>query len=384
MTAYITFESAGTFNDTDIAGYNAKTFVKDAVVGVVEGDGEIIASYVASSVKGSISAYSTANSTYTLGGTKYTMTGSVDDEIAGKVDFDNGNYKLYLDPNGYVIKTEVVEGSVAIGDVFHIASVWTEESQAYGETTTTFYAQVVYLDGTVKEIELAKAAGVVSEDTDAKKVSEKIEQITDDEVFFTDSKTDVAGTDDVSVALSAWDNSDTDYKIGSIDFSADDKIKTDATKVGSYYVNSDTVYVVVENSGSKLDVTTKTGGLSFTAADSDVANVIYTTENGSKVASYVVIITDEYNAAETGDYFYVVDKNDYVTVSGGKEYTVYDMNGKKTTVVIDKDETVADETFYTYTEKDGVYSDLKPVESQKDNAVYSSYYGDLLTTSAFC
>ena len=383
VTAYITFESAGTFNDTDIAGYNAKTFVKDAVVGMVEGDDEIIASYVASSVKGSISAYSTANSTYTLDGTKYTMTGSVDDEIDGKVDFDNGNYKLYLDPNGYVIKTEVVEGSVAIGDVFHIASVWTEDSQAYGETTTTFYAQVVYLDGTVKEIELAKAAGVVSEDTDAKKVSEKIEQITDDEVFFTDSKTDVAGTDDVSVALSAWDNSDTDYKIGSIDFSVDDKIKTDATKVGSYYVNSDTVYVVVENSGSKLDVTTKTGGLSFTAADSDVANVIYTTENGSKVASYVVIITDEYNAAETGDYFYVMDKNDYVTVSGGKEYTVYDMNGKKTTVVIDKDETVADETFYTYTEKDGVYSDLNPVEGQKDKAVYSSYYGDLLTTTAF-
>ena len=392
VTAYITFETAGTFNNTDIAGYNADTYEKDAVVALVEGtndDGDTVikASYVCKSVEGAISAFSSTNRTYTMDGTKYTMTGTAADEINGKVDFKEGTYKLYLDANGYVIKTEVVEGAVAIGDVFYIASTWTEESKAYNETTTTFFAQVVYLDGTVKEIELAKAAGDIGDTSDdADKVKAAIDTLKASGKFFTDAKTDVEDTDDVSVTLSDWDNSDTDYSVDdTIAFTGADseKIKTDDTKVQGYYVNKDTTYVVVEGTGSKLAVTTKTGGLSFTPASGDEAYVIYTTENGSKVASYIVIKAAKYKGAETGDYFYIVDKTDFVNVDGGKQYTAYDMAGKEITIVIDKNETVNDETFYTYVEKDGVYSDLQAVDGQIDKATYTSYYGDLLTTSAF-
>ena len=174
VSAYITFENAGTFNDTDIAGYNASTYEEDAVVAIIEGTGdysdEIIASYIPESVEGAISAYT--NTSYTIGGTKYTKAGSIDDEVNNKVDFDEGNYRLYLDANGYVLKSEVVEGSATIRDVFYLQTVDTKNNTIYwvdteivrGTTTNIYYVQAVSLDGTVQELEVARAEDGVARD----------------------------------------------------------------------------------------------------------------------------------------------------------------------------------------------------------------------------
>ena len=382
VTAYITFDKAGTFNNTDIAGYNADTYVEDAVVALVEGTGdykdEIIGSYVAETVEGAITAYT--STTYTIDGTKYTMTKSADDEIAQKVDFKEGSYKLYLDNNGYVIKTEVVEGTSTIGDAFYLVTTWMETSKAYNETTYTYYAQIVHLDGTVEEIEIAS----VDNNSDKGAVDTYLEGLSG--AFYTDTKTETSKDSDVFVKLAAWDSGD-DYDVAAVDFNDGDKIKTDDKKLGSYYLNDKTVYVVVEGNGSKLSVTTKTGSVSFTATDDDdAAQVIYSTENGSKVANYVVITTGDFAAAETGEYIYVAADTKGSNVSGGFAYTVYDMEGNEVEIV-EKDATKAPAAgFYTYSvDEDDLYtlSDKITDSTVVADATYTSYYGDLLTSSKF-
>ena len=378
VTAYITFDNAGTFNNTDIAGYNADTYVEDAVVAIVEDGDEIIGSYVCEAVEGAITAYT--STTYTIDGTKYTMTKSADDEIAQKVDFKEGVYKLYLDNNGYVIKTEVVEGTSTIGDAFFVVTTWVEKTTAYNEETYTYYAQIVHLDGTVEEIEIATAEGTAESNA----VKGYLDGLKGTTVFYTDTKHEV--NKDVSVKLAAWDSGD-DYDVAAIDFNDGDKIKTDDKKLGSYYLNDKTVYVVVEGNGSKLSVTTKTGSVSFTATDDDdAAQVIYSTENGSKVANYVVITTGDFAAAETGEYIYVAADTKGSNVSGGFAYTVYDMEGNEVEIV-EKDATKAPAAgFYTYSvDEDDLYtlSDKITDSTVVADATYTSYYGDLLTSSKF-
>ncbi|OUN06781.1 S-layer homology domain-containing protein [Flavonifractor sp. An9] len=383
VTAYITFDKAGPFNNTDIAGYNADTYVKDAVVALVVGAGdhknEVIGSYVAESVEGAITAYTTTS--YTIGGTKYTMAGVVDDEIAQKVDFKEGSYKLYLDNNGYVIKTEVVEGTSTIGDAFFVVTTWVEKTTAYNEETYTYYAQIVHLDGTVEEIEIATAEGTTERDA----VKGYLDGLKGTTVFYTDTKHEV--NKDVSVKLSAWDSGD-DYKVGAVDFDKADKIKADDKKLkDTYYLTDKTVYVVVEGNGSKLSVTSKTGGVSFTAtSNDDAAQVIYSMENGSKVANYVVITTGDFAAAETGDYIYVAADTKGSNVSGGFAYTVYDMEGNEVEIV-EKDATKAPAAgFYTYSvDEDDLYtlSDKITDSTVVTDATYTSYLGDLLTSSKF-
>ena len=383
VTAYITFDKAGRFNNTDIAGYNADTYVKDAVVALVVGAGdhknEVIGSYVAESVEGAITAYTTTS--YTIGGTKYTMAGVVDDEIAQKVDFKEGSYKLYLDSNGYVIKTEVVEGTSTIGDAFFVATIWNELTTAYNEKTYTYYAQIVHLDGTVEEIEIASVKSTEKDAVDTYLAGLK------GTAFYTDTKTETSKDSDVFVKLAAWDSGD-DYKVGAVDFDKADKIKADDKKLkDTYYLTDKTVYVVVEGNGSKLSVTSKTGGVSFTAtSNDDAAQVIYSMENGSKVANYVVITTGDFAAAETGDYIYVAADTKGSNVAGGFAYTVYGMDGKEIEIV-EKDATKAPAAgFYTYSvDEDNLYTlgDKITDSTVVTDATYTSYLGDLLTSSKF-
>ena len=60
----------GTYNNTDINGYAAGSYVEDTYLAIaLNGDDEIVASYVAETVEGPVTAYK-ANKTVTVDGTK--------------------------------------------------------------------------------------------------------------------------------------------------------------------------------------------------------------------------------------------------------------------------------------------------------------------------
>ena len=390
VTAYITFDKAGTFNNTDIAGYNADTYVKDAVVAIVEGDDEIIGSYVCESVEGAITAYT--STTYTMDGTKYTKTGTADDEI-GKVDFEDGSYKLYLDANGYVIKAEVVEGSITIDDVFYLDNIakiggtdrpyWVETETVKGKTTNSYYVQAVYLDGTVEDIKVAEAEHNNTDGTKDKEVKDYLDSL--NAGFYTkDAKTvTYESTKTYDVTLKAW--SDTDYTVSSNLATGSFEITSDTKKLNGAYVNSDTKYVVVESYDDDVKVTVKTGSISYEDESGDVVVAISKTVNGSPVVQYVVIVSDSFTAAATGDYIYVDDAS-ATTVSGGKQYTVYNKAGEEITIVVDEDSTIktlAAGNFYEYAEMTNGNYDIKGTLDSDvvADTTFVSYYGDSLTVA---
>ena len=394
VSAYITFENAGKFNDTEIPGYSAKTFTKDAVVALAMDGNDILNAYVTESVKGAITAQSEKDNvyTYTMNGTKYTMvagaSNSDNNEIKNKVDFDEGNYKLYLDKNGYVLKAEILEGTAAIGDVFYLEDVhgsnvyWTETENNKGDTVNAYYVQAVALNGTVTNIKVAEAKN--SESTKKRAIETYLNSLTAG--FYTDEEHavtyDTSKTSDVM--LTKWSNDDYSVSADLATGSSNVEIKNDTKSVGGYYLNSNTQYVVVEKYAGDVVVTVKTGSISYKEAANDQVYVIGSDSNGSKVADYVVISSATYTAAVSGDYIYVAD-DAFNNVSGGKQYTVYNKDGKEITIVVDKDDstvkTLNDGEFYNYAELANGNYDIKDanVSGKVMGAKYVSYYGDLLT-----
>lgn len=107
VTAYVTFADLGTFNDDDVAGYDASTYVEDAVIAVaLNSDGEIIDSYVLPELgKGEVTRiYSGA---VALDGTKYDATEAYVAVDGESLKVEN-TYTLY-DYNGYYIASVLEE-----------------------------------------------------------------------------------------------------------------------------------------------------------------------------------------------------------------------------------------------------------------------------------
>lgn len=416
VTAYVTFEDAGTFKNTDIAGFNADTYVEDAVVALIEGnDDDIIASYVAESVEGAISAYSSANKTYTLDGTKYTLSGAVADEINGNVDFDDGVYTLYLDANGYVIKTAIVEGSATLDDVNYIVYKWADPNNgSYGVQEYKYYAQIVALDGTIAEIEItgaqflglkAPSEKVTSDNFDSlksnlyiikagAKVSVSGESFDASATYYVEDTAAAINSDLITYTtnskgvstIKTWSKDDdntakTETTDGSVVFKTGSAYIKLTTSGDRYYLNSKTNYVFVEGSKSDLDVTVKTGGIAYTVPKSTDVTVIYSKSGNSNVASYVIIPTDDYKADSEGDYLYVNDNTEWESVKGGYEMTVYDMDGKALTIV-SENKPESSNAFYTYSiDEDEVYT-LTKVGSSSDlltNKTFVGTYNGLMT-----
>ena len=131
-------------------------------------------------------------------------------------------------------------------------------------------------------------------------------------------------------------------------------VKSSDTKLGSFYVNSNTKYIVIEGSGSNIDVTVKTGGLSY-AGTSATATVIYTKDGSAKIASYVVLPVASFDAGASDDVLYV--KSYDGKVDGGYAYTVYMADGSTKSIVATEDPYSATNTdgivvkgaFYKYT-----------------------------------
>ena len=147
VTCYVELKDVDTFNDNDIVGFDAKTYVKDAHVAYIAKGDEIIDSYIADEVEGSLTTIK-GNDYATMSGTKYSVVKASGADVSDFKTGSDNTYKLFLDKNGYVIGTKTVDEDANLDEIYYVALTWSETSNKYGNAAKTqYYAQLVDLTG---------------------------------------------------------------------------------------------------------------------------------------------------------------------------------------------------------------------------------------------
>lgn len=391
VTAKLTLkDAAGTtlftnLKNTSIVGFNAATYVKNAYIAYVEVSGKIVDSYVVTAAaEGKVSSYK-ANDTYTVNGTKFSAaTGGkfVEDYTEG--DFE-GTYAVYTDKNGIAIGIVEIEAKSVAADAVYVVKVYNDQdnTNAYGDKVVTTYAQVVDMSGVAKDIVIGKtttkgeAFGMIGTDAANGKVTvyEKDSSgtyfVQDDDGLLEENGTTNAYDStmkykvktaeaaitaklystsekaDGYVALTAY-TGDSTYKTPAYDGATGTSIKTDATKFsGTYYVDSNTRYIMISGSGASLEVTVKDGGISYSGSSVTTCAVIYSESGTAKVAKYVVIPA-AYSAGAEADLVYV-KSYDGIVGESKYAYTVYTADGSTLEIVSKTSNSdVNTKTFYKY------------------------------------
>ena len=304
------------------------------------------------------------NGYVTIDGTKYTFASGYMNNTALKA---GSEYTLFLDENGYVIGSEVVkEAAAAIEDVYYVDAIYTDSKNVAGESVVTHYAQLVALDGTVSEIVLEK---VDKNDKSASYVTNKTDfegkLVTISDKKWVDETVDAAThkAADEKFDLAIWYNAE--YQADddrAWDLYADKDFNADLKKTSSrisdgtvtYRLNADTKYVFVEGTQSAIDTDVVTGGVAFTwTALTD--NAIIITAHDSKVASYVIIVTDDAEQGQTysDDAIFVASESNEKG-DGYRVQKVYNADGSVDYLKVDETMYTLSAGFYTYdTNADG-------------------------------
>ena len=426
VSAYITIDGTE-YKDTDIPGYDPKTYVEDAYVAILvnpKDSDKLIESYIPTKVEGAIEGYKVGERV-TMNGTKYTVVaqsytlGALDTGVTASLSTDkNDKYALYLDKNGYILGIDEVDATTSIDDVYYVVKVWKDNENEYGAQKDLFYAQVVDMNGVVKEVELENYYNKDTTDySNAKSLSEMnaTELAALQDQFYTISDKKITGKNNAGDSatlskanndkfnLEAWPNTDEakDWNKQAVTFNAGEKLSTSATRVatnhGTYKLNSETKYLVLEETGKDLEATVKVGGLSYSETKLREARARFIiTEDGSKTAKIVVLATDKDNTANSYSEDVLFIKSASSEYGDGFRYqTVYWADGKKETIKVDDDEYPLTRGFYTYdTNKDGNYvleaADAMTVSAaftwdDQDgvivNATFVSYKDGMLTVS---
>ena len=321
------------------------------------------------------------NGYFTIDGTKYTLASGYNEvEIKAA-----SEYNFYLDENGYVIGAELVKDAAAtIDEVYYVDNVWDEESTVAGAKVNTYYAQLVAMDGTVSQIEL--------EARDKTNADDKLTAGTTDPYTNADyagklvTISDKKWTGETYKVGSSGDTTTTTYKSGDkkydltkwapnteetwdlydqVTFTSN--FEKTSTRVNgtcgagddakTFRLNSATKYIFVEGAKDKLDVSTYTGGVAYTASKATADKSFVITEDDSAVAKYIVIVTTDADQAQTfsDDAIFVAsassEKGD-----GYRVQTVYYADGSKKTINVAESEYNLTPGFYTYdTNEDGYY-----------------------------
>ena len=420
---------AGQTTDKAIPGFNASTYVKDAIVAVaLKLDGTILDSYLATSVQGAITSYTgsaigSASAIY-VAGTKYTTSGSIANNISS-VSFGNGVYKLYLDKNGYVLQADTVTGTAAITDVYYVVTTYATADATYGTTNYNVFAQRVALDGKSDSVQigsLLKATPVVTTDyaaggnfnsTGAAKyytvTDGAVAQVTTSTAYDADKSyytLDTTATASLSTGLYTFAavsgksySQPTAYTTNSaytISNPSNTTLKTSTTKFGGSYINSSTQFILVYGSKGDLKATTYAGAIALDSAKMSGTNVAISTKdsNGNLTAAYVIIPTNDKSlSVSTSDLLYSYSQTYSFVSSSAKTVPMYKMDGTKVDVKIGSSATVDLNKFYTYAvDSDGVYtltaydectnftaSDFK--SGVEMGGKFISLYGSLLTAN---
>lgn len=400
-------------SDKELAGYTPD-YEEGTVLAVAlkGGDGSVVLdSYVAESHSGKITKYNNGSKAkVTVDGTELPLhaviaTSTTSNQDASKIDFnlDDSTYAVYTDKNGYVIGIDESE-SVKIEDVYYVTGIGKDG----GVYSDSYLAQAVSLaDGSVTEFKL-------KDDSDHKTTqalygnNDSLKTNADKTILGTVKiDTTVAGLytfdKDGGKYIAEKYDGDGSYYIVSKDNKAtaitdklnkdDNKMTLDGAKVtldgkdkantGKIYLNDKTNYVKVEANGDDIDVKFVTGGTSV-AKDGTTAIAIATKSGSNYVASYVVLINNEFSNAGSEDVVYVPEKSTTTvsyTNSDGDKKTGYatelyflDGSGKTETVTVVGQKTPG---FYTYEiNDDEVYElDTKGVDELKLTEAYDDETG---------
>ena len=386
VACYVDFDDYGTdINNTDVPGFNARTYVEDAYVALLigedsDGDPVIVDSYIPEDVEDSIDTNKN-NTEFTIGSTKYTVAEGYatpgDCVAASTVTPGSDNtYALYLDSNGYILGiVEVESEATSINDVYYLDTVWANSNGM----STTYHAQLVALDGTKSQVQLETKDHTLPDDkNDLSNNTNYGNQTAFDNalrgllVTISDKKTGDSKSNNDKYNLKVWDGED-DWDIQDTTITTD--LKKDSRSVTAstdYRLNADTVYLFVEKSADELDVSRYVGGVAFDAANIDASYII--TEDGKTVAKYVIIGTDDasQNAEYSSDVIFI-DEASSTKGDGYRTQTVYLPNGREQSWRIDESEyALSVPAFFTYAENDDGYYELDNPEE-----MFESMDGDV-------
>ncbi len=306
------------------------------------------------------------NGYFTIDGTKYTLASGYNEvEIKAA-----SEYNFYLDENGYVIGAELVKDAAAtIDEVYYVDNVWVEKSTVAGnENVKTYYAQLVAMDGTVSQVELEGLdKNVDSNKSTTYETNYDGQLVTISDKKWTDGNNDTHKSGDKKYDLTKWDPSkeETWDLYDQVTFSSN--FEKTSTRVNGTYsakdtpktfrLNSATKYIFVEGAKDKLDVTTYTGGVAYTASNATADKSFVITEDDSAVAKYIVIVTTNADQAQTfsDDAIFVASASSEMG-DGYRVQTVYYADGSKKTINVAESEYDLTPGFYTYdTNEDGYY-----------------------------
>ena len=418
-------------SDKELPGFDAKTYVEDAVVALApeatkteESKGKlavtygkvILDSYVAEKVSGAIKTYSTKDQYAYVDGTKYKFAANFDGVDTG---YDKGTtYDLYTTKEGYALAIIGVDDA-SLDDVYYVIGVY-KASSSYD--TNTFYAQVVNVTtGEKSEIKLESA----QEDASFKTAIEnsgkgsKIQAVKG-LYTFEDKKVEVGNT--TCKANNGKFNAyfymgDSDFSYGAAySSSTATALKSDVTKDSTSvtlnsasiyvknaaattgnlkkYITSTTKFLTVEGQGDDLSVTTATGLQKCAKDDADVAIIIF--EKDSNKAAYVLYAGDSFDGkVGTDDVLYLNSdgtfnmNNDKDTVATDGAAYFMDTKEAKDIVLTGKYYTGSTKYedaagFYTYTtDKDDIYTltEVSYINSTVDTDKTDGYAKDLVVTS---
>ena len=343
-----------------LKGYTAKTYKEDAVLSITANeDAEILASNVAEKVTGPISKIKTGDkAAITINGKAYPVVGAIQEQVAdlqaGLVAqdiFDEDDFTLYLDANGYVI---AVDGDVTVSldDVYVVTAIGGEEDK-YGNATV--YVQAVALkDGKVVEFvmdtededyEEPALAGLYSFDEGDNEGKYLATEYTTE-----DYTVKVDGTVEEGVA---------------IDIAKDDtKYTVDGQKV---YFQDDTSFIKIETNG-KGDTTVKTTtGSASVAADGIIIAISEKSDAKTKDALYVIVISDEIENSASGDEIVYLKGNPDTKNADGWEGTVYYMDGTGKSETVTLKNKYTGKTVYTFSvDDDDIYKLTADVDALED------------------
>ena len=339
------------YEEDDYLIVYTKGAVVDAAVLAIA-DVETVSGKVATT---KITAANGYNGYFTIDGTKYTLASGYTEATVIKA---GSEYDFYLDENGFVIGAETVkEASATIDEVYYVDKVWDEISKVSGANVTTYYAQLVALDGTISQIELESLDKNDKTDTYDDAAYEKQLVTISDKKWTHDGTTYKSGDDKYDLAVwnpnteETWDLHD------NVTFNADlEKTSTRiSTNVKTFRLNADTKYIFVEGASNKLSATVYTGGVAYDTAKATKSFVI--TEDGSAVAKYIIITTTDADQAQTfSDDAIFIAKASTEMGDGYRVQTVYYADGKKDTMNVAEGQYPLTAGFYTYdTDEDGYY-----------------------------
>ena len=360
----------------ELPGFNAASYKEDVVLAVAMNGKKIVDSYVAEVVSGKISSVKEgANGNIAIEGTKYNFAGTPAG-TSTNFDFDK-TYNVYTTKDGYVIAINGT-GATSLDDIYYVTSIYNDN--VAGETV--YYAQRVSSTGKVDTVKVEKgalqiiknaealdtytgSATIIADGTNAAGLYTFSDKKVDSQTINTSEHSDKQKSGDGVYTIKPFANSDVADDFATVGKSTlanalkvdDSIIKTqNSGNNKNYYVNKDTVYLAVEDLGSKITVTYAVGGMKQTETN-NVDTYVVTDKNDTKTARLVIFAGNNLNASVTTEKVVYLaseakQKASSETFSTNDLWFMDGMTNPAGAIITDHN---TDAGFYTYSEKDGTY-----------------------------